>query len=222
MGLILRWSGTPVKGSSWGSCAAGVTPRRAVGAARVIALAAMVSVWAVGENVSWMRDRWSKWGDGSPPNWAAGGTCTSNGDTDNTEVTTNRMNAVAEPVVPIAGDEVSSEDSGSDNVQGVSRVKGEARDRPTHIRLCHLNVTHWGDAVEGMLENPDFDIGLFCEMKLSQEQGHSLRKRLRASGWSGVVHHGVKKSRSELECSEPLGAEGGTACGGHYAWGSTQ
>ena len=67
------------------------------------------------------------------------------------------------PLLPLAveGDSTTETES----VQAsAGRVKGEVRDRPSHLRLCHLNVTHWGDAVEGILEEPDFDIGLFCHM----------------------------------------------------------
>ena len=115
-----------------------------------------------------------------------------------------------EPVLPLVaeGDSNSSNDSGSVQ-EGTNRVKGEKRERASHLRLCHLNVTHWGDAVEGLLEDPDFDIGLFCEMKLNSNQAHRLRKRLRASGWSSVVHPAVIKSRCELAEEQLLTAGAG-------------
>ena len=74
-----------------------------------------------------------------------------------------------EPLLPfpVEGDSTTETES----VQAsAGRVKGEVRDRPSHFRLCHLSVTHWGDAVEGILEEPDFDIRLFCEMKLDRVQ----------------------------------------------------
>ena len=51
--------------------------------------------------------------------------------------------------------------------------------------------------VEGMLEEPDFDIVLFCEMKLDKVQVHRVRKRLAASGWSSAIHTAVVKARSD-------------------------
>ena len=125
-----------------------------------------------------------------------------------------------EPVPPLEGSSLSS--SGSDTIpEGKDRVKGDRRDRASHLRLCHLNVTHWGDAVEGMLEDPDFEIGLFCEMKLTSEQSRRLRKRLRASGWTSVVHPAVRKSRCELEQEQLLmnAGAGGTSSA---TWGPTQ
>ena len=45
----------------------------------------------------------------------------------------------------------------------------------------------------GLLEDADFDIGLFCEMKFDNVQLYRLRKRLAASGWSSVIHPAVTK-----------------------------
>ena len=45
----------------------------------------------------------------------------------------------------------------------------------------------------GLLEDADFDIMLFCEMKVDQVKVYRLRKRLAASGWSSVIHTAVTK-----------------------------
>ena len=115
-----------------------------------------------------------------------------------------------EPLLPLA--EQGSSTCTSSEQEETCRVKGERRERDSHLRLCHLNVTHWGDAVEGLLEEPEFDIGLFCEMKLDKGQVFRLRKRLAASGWASVVHPAVAKSRSE-QADEDLLTAGAAPAG---------
>ena len=57
----------------------------------------------------------------------------------------------AEHVLPIAlakGGSPSESSASAKEVNG--RVKGEERERGSYHRLFHLNVTHWGDAVDGV------------------------------------------------------------------------
>ena len=219
-----------------------------VGAVRVVALAAMISVWAAPPPGRWhapgYNSRVREWFEGGCGGWGDGLGC---GDhwqfNDPDPITQLRAPGEGEdllegggewaelgrePVLPLAAEGDSHCSSESESTQeGRNRVKGERRDRASHIRLCHLNVTHWGDAVEGMLEDPDFDIGLFCEMKLNSEQSYRLSKRLRASGWTCLIHPGVKKSRSEI-ADELLHAGAGNCSGGTEvhregpnAWGAS-
>ena len=90
------------------------------------------------------------------------------------------------------------------------------------LSLLHLNVTHWGDAVESLIEQGAHDIFCFCEHHMGQEECARVRRRLGRSGWASVFHPACpseRQSRSttsgsradEPQAPQPLLQEGPAA-----------
>ena len=64
----------------------------------------------------------------------------------------------------------------------------EPRDPERKVSLFHLNVTEWGDTIEGLIELGEHSVYCFSEHHLTAVECERVKKRLLKSGWASVFN----------------------------------